>query len=316
MDIAHSDSTVMCIPRFSGKSGEFPLWLNYVRRTAIANEEILGIISSWLFNILEWQRAIFAGFRPAADGHPEVLAEPFNEPVAPAPEDDHSTVAARNYEKTSRKRAEFSCKLFASLSDEVIATICEAGEEIYDIPVPEIIERLRHYYEHFTLQDITLIRQKLDTNYNKEESINDFLTNHANVHHTLNLIGQPYTENMKIEKAQQALRASEIYDIAIHNFNSLHPHIATTTFRMFSQYIKTFPITTTATSLGFASNATKSSEQSKNKPRTNRKHYCWTHGSGNHSSDRCKFPIEGHQMDATFYNRKNGSNTGCPKHNN
>jgi hypothetical protein len=166
----------MCIPRFCGKSGEFPLQLNYVRRTAIAHEETLGIFSSWLFNIIEWQRAIFAGFRPAADGHTEVLAEPCNEPV--------------------------------------------------------------------------------------------------------------------------------------------NNHIATTTFRMFSQYIKTFPITTTATSLGFASNATKSSEQSKNKPRTNRKHYCWTHGSCNHSSDRCKFPIEGHQMDATFYNRKNGSNTGCPKHNN
>jgi len=36
--------------------------------------------------------------------------------------------------------------------------------------------------------------------------------------------------------------------------------------------------------------------------------YCWTHGENySHKSDECKSPVTGHQIDATWKNRKNGS---------
>ena len=50
-----------------------------------------------------------------------------------------------------------------------------------------------------------------------------------------------------------------------------------------------------------------------NNPRTNQpyRRYCWTHGCGNHWSNRCRNPKPGHQNDATFKNRMGGSNKGC-----
>ena len=38
--------------------------------------------------------------------------------------------------------------------------------------------------------------------------------------------------------------------------------------------------------------------------------YCWTHGLYNHTSNECRNKKEGHQDNATFKNRMNGSNKG------
>ena len=48
-------------------------------------------------------------------------------------------------------------------------------------------------------------------------------------------------------------------------------------------------------------------------PRTQQpyKRYCWTHGCGNHWSDKCRNPKPGHKAEATFRNRMGGSNKGC-----
>ena len=51
----------------------------------------------------------------------------------------------------------------------------------------------------------------------------------------------------------------------------------------------------------------KPSPSSNNK----RKLYCWTLGRCNHKSKDCKNKKEGHQDDATFINKKNGSTKGC-----
>ena len=47
-----------------------------------------------------------------------------------------------------------------------------------------------------------------------------------------------------------------------------------------------------------------------------RKFYCWTHGLTGHSGDRCYTPAEGHQPNATLYNRMGGSNKNCPTNSN
>jgi len=47
-----------------------------------------------------------------------------------------------------------------------------------------------------------------------------------------------------------------------------------------------------------------------------RKFYCWTHGVTNHSSDRCLTPAQGHQPNASLYNRMGGSETICPTNTN
>ena len=41
-------------------------------------------------------------------------------------------------------------------------------------------------------------------------------------------------------------------------------------------------------------------------------HYCWTHGLGGYSSDRCNNPAPGHQWNATFQNKMGGSLFRCP----
>ena len=42
-----------------------------------------------------------------------------------------------------------------------------------------------------------------------------------------------------------------------------------------------------------------------------RKFYCWTHGACCHKSSDCRNKKDGHQDDATFNNKKNGSTKGC-----
>ena len=41
--------------------------------------------------------------------------------------------------------------------------------------------------------------------------------------------------------------------------------------------------------------------------------YCWTHGGCNHEGRDCRTPRRGHQVDATFENKMNGSNYYCEK---
>ena len=42
-----------------------------------------------------------------------------------------------------------------------------------------------------------------------------------------------------------------------------------------------------------------------------KKHYCWTHGLTNHTSDKCFFKAEGHQDAATMDNKMGGSKAYC-----
>ena len=39
--------------------------------------------------------------------------------------------------------------------------------------------------------------------------------------------------------------------------------------------------------------------------------YCWTHGACNHNSKKCRNKKKGHQIDATFENKKGGSELFC-----
>ena len=45
--------------------------------------------------------------------------------------------------------------------------------------------------------------------------------------------------------------------------------------------------------------------------RRNMNNYCWTHGACSHTSKDCENPREGHQYDATFDNKMNGSRYYC-----
>ena len=53
----------------------------------------------------------------------------------------------------------------------------------------------------------------------------------------------------------------------------------------------------------------KKNTQNPNKTRP--KHYCWSHGRCGHKSSDCKNKKEGHQENATFANKLNGSTKGC-----
>ena len=83
-----------------------------------------------------------------------------------------------------------------------------------------------------------------------------------------------------------------------------------------------FPSTNQNMSTNQSSNT--NSEKQNNVPNTNqgrrgkkfRKFYCWTHGLTNHSSDRCLTPAEGHQPQATLYNRMGGNTRNCPANSN
>ena len=48
-----------------------------------------------------------------------------------------------------------------------------------------------------------------------------------------------------------------------------------------------------------------------NARRSNRIHYCWTHGMCNHKSNECRNKRDGHKDDATKTNKMGGSNRGC-----
>ena len=41
------------------------------------------------------------------------------------------------------------------------------------------------------------------------------------------------------------------------------------------------------------------------------KHYCWSHGAGNHTSADCRNKKSGHKDDATLERRKGGSDAYC-----
>jgi hypothetical protein len=49
----------------------------------------------------------------------------------------------------------------------------------------------------------------------------------------------------------------------------------------------------------------------KQKKEKSKKKYCWTHGSCAHTSAECNHPKNGHEKEATFKNRMNGSTKGC-----
>lgn len=121
-------------------------------------------------------------------------------------------------------------------------------------------------------------------------------------------------------------------------FHTQNPRIDINTFRMFYEHIKVYKVKkTTASSIGYASIATKptyeqlqerlksqeerikqleESTKSQAKPQPNKSSYCWTHGACNHNGHNCRDPLPGHIADASFRQRKGGSNKGCSKKNN
>eukprot|EP00957_Ditylum_brightwellii_P130158 9928383-Ditylum_brightwellii.AAC.1 len=50
-------------------------------------------------------------------------------------------------------------------------------------------------------------------------------------------------------------------------------------------------------------------QQQQYQPNTNK--YCWTHGGCNYFGSNCKYPVQGHQNNATFQNKIGGSTKNC-----
>lgn len=171
----NNELSVLSFPVFTGKKTEFVSWLNTVRENSIAVEEIVGVLSSWLFTPAEWQYLAHAGYRPGLNaGDPDVLAEPFQDFEAPNGQVVPNNLNAYQYNIMLNKRAQFRIALAKSLSKSVKHTICPDGEFIYSLHPRIIFQRLRQHYGRLEAQDLHDLRQSLNEPYNQEKEIETF----------------------------------------------------------------------------------------------------------------------------------------------
>lgn len=167
------------------------------------------------------------------------------------------------------------------------------------------------------------------------------VSNHVNCHaFALNSSGEEVTKVEKVRLLRNSVSKSGLFQVAIDEYDRKVKSIKDQNFSDFSLLLiqvdeslsQSKAASVTIQSLGYSAEAAKVSNSrieedldkriaaavtkavkfnkasgSEKKPNTN---YCHTHGiEANHTSDTCKYPIEGHRTDATLTNKQGGRET-------
>ena len=192
-----------------------------------------------------------------------------------------------------------------------------------EVSVLQMIEHLHSTYGTLTPTEIEMNRRQLSTPWNPDEPIETLWTNIKRIRDVAAGAGDPIPDTAVITLTLEALGAAGVYQHAITIWRDMPP--AQQTFANFKEHInraeRNRAFALTSEGAGFQrANHVPAAEPPPPKPvvtppRRARVQdtpisYCWTHGfiaNLEHTSATCTNRAEGHDVEATGFNRKGGS---------
>ena len=189
-----------------------------------------------------------------------------------------------------------------------------------------IMTRLRDRYGHASPEELTHAEAKLRETFNPATPMELHLARQKRLHRFLASNNQPISQAQQVRFLIESVKPLNFYDFEIRAFNHEYPTADRQTFSCLSKKLLEANIGAHATTqaLGYAAATTTTTEilppaqlaqivalvqaamakaqHHNNPPRK----YCWTHGSGTHSSTECKKSAPGHNNSATHRNKLGG----------
>jgi hypothetical protein len=203
-----------------------------------------------------------------------------------------------------------------------------------DTTITQFLEHLRTTYGTMDATQLETNRSQLSLAWNPDQPLEDFWEHITRIRDIATTAGQPINDATTLQLTLEALRKSGVYDHAITTWEE-RPDADQTWANYKIHFTKLDKLrlqrltaqaagfhganqTTTTTPPDTTTAAITGRVRSDEIPL----YYCWSHGLGknpNHTSASCDNKKTGHQMDATIFDRKNGSpyiscgNSGQPR---
>lgn len=225
----------------------------------------------------------------------------------------------------------------------ILANLGETPRELLRDPVTRryyndlalILRTLDAHYKPVTRQELLNGIDVLSIKYNRAKDFKAFVTTHRQMHNTFAAAGQPLSELDKIKYLSAAVEYDADIRACIHLYYTSVPELAGQTFDNLASRIVSIvnnkppssPINEFVAATVMTSSPNIASEiealrkenseikkQLQNVQQRRSRSYCWTHGSvtGNHNSQTCRYPADGHIRDATFKNQLGGKAPTLP----
>lgn len=261
---------------------------------------------------------------------------PFVRLLQPVPPGANGTAGAWSNFKHLNAEFESQQQSEALAIRSILSSLGETPRELLRDPVTRryydnlalILHTLDTHYKPVTRQELLDGINLLSTRYNRAKDFKAFLTTHRQMHNTFATAGQPLSELDKIKYLSAAVDFDSDIRSCIHLYYTSVPELANQTFDNLASRIESLMANKPSSSINefLAATvvtpnhniATEIEELRKENSEIKRllqgvqqrrqRNYCWTHGSviGNHNSQSCRYPAEGHIREATFKNQMGG----------
>jgi hypothetical protein len=238
--------------------------------------------------------------------------------------------------------------VLSSLTPSIRITMWNADGTPYSLL--QVFDSLKRKYGKITPADYTEHVASLDRAFQESDDFEAFIAHHIRVHRLTVLAGFPLGDAIEVEKLRHATINCAIFRSEIEAWQRSFPDddIALQTFESLSKALsrawRNRSINATAATTGWAASVqealspaapaapavtlenlfalllktinptpTPSHTIAPNSKQSNRRTYCWTHGETYHSSRECMKPAEGHDVTATWTERKGGKKSAKQK---
>jgi len=223
--------------------------------------------------------------------------------------------------------------ILASLNAEALGLVTEPIHGTRRRTIVAIMDILRTTYGTLTAADLTHQKTLLLAPFQPATPVRDYIRRHREVHSMCIAAGQPMTEADAVAALRLGVKHVPSLANAVQHFVTTVPTVAMQTFEALATLLgeaedngeaqattgsagysaastgppEAFSLATMSQMIAEAVSKAMNNADSKKPPVTGKKHYCWTHGPGGHSSQDCRQPTDGHVRTASNANRQGGA---------
>jgi hypothetical protein len=266
--------------------------------------------------------------------------QPFTKPTLTEPPDDDSTVDSEVHKDELRKIRDYNAmesrlkqQLLAAIDNTFITELEDAEVGFAMTTSKQILQHIINEYGIITLDELAENMEKLNEPWNSEQPIRMLWDRIRECQRIGTAGGEPISDRIAMFTVLKLLDGTGLFSTHTHGWRQTYPMQSAwniTTFKDFfnnadkerkknlttkdvgfhgaNAATKTAPTETTTTATTTTTNARK--DMNFVDPSSGRKiYYCWSHGGSlnpDHTSEKCLYPKEGHQKDATWMNMKEG----------
>lgn len=293
---------------FDGTRLGFVPFYREVTAKAVRASSLQGVILRLVLTDQEWDASPFAAIIPPIQ---PPIPPPAPGAAATAQEMTMFTLGTKEWRKHCTELNDFVAALITALPEAVIQHLegPNHATPLYTLTLVQLMDALRAEYGLLRASDLDILRaQLLEPFVVDTHLVANFVQNHTRIHQILANNGALMSDNSKNHALRLSLQPSGAFTVCFAVFDAQNPILANQTWALFSAAVirHILPVSITTTVAGYAAAAagpaiTPSPSAFIRDLIAAGYHFCYTHGTGNHSSETCRFPNHSHNRAANFH---------------